>query len=343
MKNLFNIDENEKQRILESHIFSSKKQYLNLLEQSNPEKGKCNRGDCKNGEGELWITENGYTYIYKGDFKNGKLEGDGSLRVWDMAFKNFYGELSIKFVNGLESGKGKISSENLDYDEFDITFENGKTKNPIDYKKWGSITDANEAKKYIKYLMGKGKGKNPDLPSSEEQKSEDESENENTTVKTTMSPDEEIENSQEYLTENLPEFAFFTYVKGKKTVKIYFEEGGIYFDNTNKIGLYGYFDEDVMAFNNNPPENKKILVIIDCNEYKFFNTAEPKAYVGEYGTITDLIVEITYPSYPKRGMSGWDATTSDRDFIKVIQNSNFCYAGRKKTNVFGKPKYKSPN
>ena len=41
MKNLFNVDENEKQRILESHIKSSKNQYLNLIkEQSESEEDK---------------------------------------------------------------------------------------------------------------------------------------------------------------------------------------------------------------------------------------------------------------------------------------------------------------
>jgi len=38
MKNIFNVDENEKQRILENHIKSSQNQYLNLLSEDTESK-----------------------------------------------------------------------------------------------------------------------------------------------------------------------------------------------------------------------------------------------------------------------------------------------------------------
>jgi hypothetical protein len=141
----------------------------------------------------------------------------------------------------------------------------------------------------------------------------------------------EEEKVDEYLDENLPETIYFKYVKGNKTIQFQRDEAsaGIEFDNVNKLTITGTIVGEI---------DSEVMVIIDCNESNVLRWFRPES------SGKSIEVEITYETYLQRGMKGWKATSDDKEFKKVIRNSNFCYAGRNKTTRIGnKPKFKDPN
>ena len=162
MKNiLFEISQQEKNRILEMHKKATSNNYLTEF----TEKKECLEGDCTNGKGKQKITTSIGNYkILEGTFKGGKLNGQGKYtQYYDEVVSHIY---EGSFKDGKLNGQGKTewfrrSVDKLSYYENVIeqgNFKDGKLyQGKRTYYKNGSVDMEKEGNFKNWDLNGQGK------------------------------------------------------------------------------------------------------------------------------------------------------------------------------------------
>ena len=157
MKNiLFEISQQEKNRIIEMHKKATSNNYLT----ESTEKKECLEGDCTNGKGKQKITTSIGNYkILEGTFKGGKLNGQGKYtQYYDEVVSHIY---EGSFKDGKLNGQGKTEWIRKSKDEYVIeqgNFKDGKLyQGKRTYYKNGSVDMEKEGNFKDGDLNGQGK------------------------------------------------------------------------------------------------------------------------------------------------------------------------------------------
>ena len=88
----------------------------------NEDKKECLEGDCQNGKGKLETT----WYTYEGDFKDGKLDGEGKFEH-NESIDGFHQKYEGGFANDKFHGKGKYEfNDGTGLEKYEGGFANGK-------------------------------------------------------------------------------------------------------------------------------------------------------------------------------------------------------------------------
>ena len=157
MKNiLFEISQQEKNRILEMHKKATSNNYLT----EGAGKKECLDGDCQNGTGKFKETDSNGDYdLFEGTFKNGKLNGQGKHTSTIDGLVNRIREGSFK--DGKLNGQGKLTATKRSGDE--KVFKQGNFKDgdlyqgKTTYSKGGSVETEQEGNFKDNSLIGQGK------------------------------------------------------------------------------------------------------------------------------------------------------------------------------------------